>query len=482
MTGRPGSGVTGREAAAGRRRMGLATATGLVIASMVGTGAFTTTGLLVEVVPSAGAALACWGVAGIVALCGALCYAELGAAMPHNGGEYRFLSQLFHPGLGFLSAWVSLIVGFAAPLAAVALAFGEYARAFTTGVDPRLVGAVLIVALSLVNAWRVTAGAGVQNALTYGKLVLIAAFVVAGAWVGRGRFASWANDPPLLQTMATPGFAVGLLLVSFSYFGWNAAAYVAGEVRDPARVMPRSLLLGTGAVLLLYLALNAVFLAAAPLSALAGRVEVGHVAAVGLLGPTGGRVLSAVIALGLLSTVGALIVTGPRVYEAVGEDLPPLRWLARRREGRGPGRAILLQSGLALAMLGTAGFETLLGYIGFTLSVFSALTVLGVFRLRRGHRPLPFRTPGHPVTPLLFVAVMGWTVIETVLERPLTAAYGAATVLVGLAVYLATVGGRTRRPGIAASAAPGTAGVAAKAARDDPRAGEQAPNDRRSGD
>lgn len=428
-----------------QRRMGLGTAMALVIASMVGTGVFTTTGLLVEQIPSAPAVLLCWAVGGLAALCGALAYAELGAALPHNGGEYHFLSRLFHPCLGFLSAWVSLIVGFAAPLAAVALSFGSFAAEFFPAVPPRWSGAVLIVLLSALHMWRVSAGAGVQNLMTYGKVALILAFVIAG--FAYGDPARLAPEPAfsMADSMTSSGFAIGLLLVSFSYFGWNAAAYVAGEVKDPARVMPRALLLGTAVVLVLYLALNAVFLAAAPVSELSGKVAVGHAAAVAMLGPSGGRLLSAVIALSLVSTVGALIVTGSRVYEAVGADLPRLRWLARRGKRGGPGRAILLQSALALAMLVTASFGALLTYIGFTLSIFAAITVSGVFVLRnRADIRQRYRTPGYPVTPVLFLALMGWMVVQAVVQRPATAAVGAATVLVGLVVYGLTGGPRPK--------------------------------------
>jgi APA family basic amino acid/polyamine antiporter len=431
--------------------MGLGTATALVIASMVGTGVFTTTGLLVELLPSAPAAIACWAVGGVMALCGALSYAELGAAMPENGGEYHFLSRLFHPCVGFLSAWVSLIVGFGAPLAAVALAFGQYAAVFAPGLSPRVAGGTLILVLSLVNAWRVTTSAGLQNVLTYGKVLLIVGFIVLGGWLGSLDRLVAPVAAPLLPTVTSSGFAVGLLLVSFSYFGWNAAAYVAGEVRDPGRVMPRSLALGTAVVMVLYVLLNAVFFAAAPLSALAGKVEVGHVAAVALLGSGGGKALSAVVTLGLLSTVGALIVTGPRVYEAVGAEVPRLSWLAARSGRGGPGRAIALQSSLALVMLATAGFEALLTYIGFTLSIFSGLTVLGVFVLRRRTGgAVPFRTPGYPVTPLVFVALMAWMVVHAVVRTPGTAAAGAVTVVVGLGVYVASTrraAGRRRRDG-----------------------------------
>ncbi len=426
------------------RRFGLATATGLVVASMIGTGVFTTTGLLASDIPSAMGIVCVWLVSGVAALCGALAYAELGAAFAQSGGEYHFLSRLFHPALGFVSAWSSLIVGFSAPLAAVALAFGNYLGVFLPGLAPQVAGAVLIVALSAVNMWRVSAGTGVQNLLTVGKVAVVVGFVVAGlAWGDPGRLVA-SGQPPLVTTIVSPGFAVGLLWVSFAYTGWNASAYVAGEVTNPGKVLPLALVIGTGTVTLLYVSLNAVFLAAAPLSELAGKVEVGHVAATHLLGSKGARVISAIIALGLVSTAGALIVTGPRVYEAVGRDHPKLAFLARRSNRGGPVVAIGLQSGLALVMMATARFQTLLIYIGFTLSIFAALTVCGVFVLRRRtDLKTPYRMWGYPVTPCLFVGLMAWMVVHGIVEQRDTALAGIGTMAVGLLVYTFV----RRRPG-----------------------------------
>jgi APA family basic amino acid/polyamine antiporter len=415
------------------RRFGVLTATALVVANMVGTGVFATTGVILDDVPSAPAMLACWLVAGLAAFSGALAYAELGAAMPCSGGEYYFLSRLFHPALGFVAAWSSLIVGFSAPLAAIAIVFDEYLRAVVP-MPPLLTGALLVITLSAVNAWRVSAGAGVQNLFTIAKVVLIVGFIVVGlAFVDSARLS--AAERPFGESVTSPGFAVALLEISFAYTGWNAAAYVAGEVREPARVLPVALGLGTLLVTVLYIGLNAVFLAAAPLSELTGQVAVAQVAAVHLWGERGGAVVSVIIAAGLLSTANAIVVTGPRVYEAVGKDLRRLSWLARRRRQGGPRAAIALQALVALAMM-SAPFENLLFYIGFTLSIFAALTVLGVYRLRRrADLPRPYQMPGYPVTPALFVALAVWMAIHGVIERPLSALAGLGTVLLGWLVY-----------------------------------------------
>ena len=430
--------IAGRPSGSEHRRLGLVTTTALVVASMVGTGVFTTTGLLTKDVPSAAGILLCWVVAGLASLCGALAYAELGVAFAASGGEYHFLSRLMHPMVGFLSAFVSLVVGFAAPLAAVALAFGSYLTVFVD-IDPRVSAAALIVVLSLLNIWRVSTGARFQNAFTVGKVALIVGVVALG--LPRGDWSLLASDGELATVLVSPGFAVGLLWVSFAYTGWNAGVYVAGEVADPVRTLPRALVAGTLLVTVLYLALNVVFLSAAPLSALAGKLEVGHEAALHLFGQGGARVLSAIIALGLVSTVGAICVTGPRIYEAVGRDIPRLRFLARRTEDGGPIYAVLIQTGLALVMLLSARFEDLLIYTGFTLSIFGGLAVSAVFLLRRRDDiETPYRMPGFPITPLLYVALMVWMIVAGIVERPITAAFGGGTLLVGAALYRLTGG------------------------------------------
>ncbi|MEZ4440535.1 MAG: amino acid permease [Polyangiaceae bacterium] len=415
------------------RQLGFLTAFSLVVASMVGTGVFTTTGLLTKDVPSPTGILLCWTVGGLAALCGAFAYAELGAAFPHSGGEYQFLARLMHPAVGFLSAFVSLIVGFAAPLAAIALAFGQYLTAMGVPVDPRLSGGALVVGLSVLNAWRVSAGAKFQNVFTLGKLLVIAAFVLFG--LPRGTWANLDVGPGLAAVVPTPGFAVGLLWVSFAYTGWNAAAYVAGEVAEPAKVLPRALVLGTLVVTALYVALNLVFLVGAPFDALAGQVAVGTVAAKHLFGAAGGQVLSGIIALGLVSTVGAVLVTGPRIYEAVGKDVPRLAFLARRSPQGGPVYGVALQAALALVMMLTASFDQLLIYIGFTLSIFGALAVACVFILRRRGIAMPYRMPAFPLPPLVFLALMLWMIVSGIVERPVAAAFGAGTLVLGLVAY-----------------------------------------------
>jgi APA family basic amino acid/polyamine antiporter len=435
-------------AGGGERHVGALTATTVVVASMVGTGIFTTTGLLLRDLRSPLTVLLAWLIGGVLASCGALSYAELGAALPRNGGEYQLLSRIYHPAVGFAAGLVSLVVGFSAPLAASARAFGHYVSAVIPGISPGAAGVVLVIVAAVPHAMHARLGARVQVAVTVLELALVVAFVAAGLVRGDPRRILAGGEP--LSAAARPAFAAALVYVSFAYSGWNAAVYLGGEARDPARTLPRALLIGTAAVILLYLALNVAFLAAAPPGELAGVVDVGHVAAVKLLGPRAGTALSAVIALVLAASVSALLMAGPRVYQQMGCDHPRLAVLARRTRQGGPVVAVTLQAAIALAMIATSTFAALLLYIGFTLSLVAGLTVLGVFVLRRREPclPRPVRALGYPVTPLLFLALSGWMIVHALVREPAASWAGVATAMCGLGLYALL--GRPRR----AAAAP----------------------------
>ncbi len=421
----------------GSTGIGVTTGTLLIVANMIGVGVFTTTGYMVAALESPAAVLLAWVAGGVAALCGALAYAELGSAVPRNGGEYQLLSRIFHPAVGFVAGWVSLIVGFAAPLAAFAMAFGDYLNALVPEIPPLASGLLLITVLALVHSLHVGTGSRLHNAVTLGKVALIGAFIVAGLLWGDLSRLTTAEGKTLAEAVRSPMFAVQLVYVSFAYSGWNTAAYLAGEFRRPTRDIAPAILAGTAIVAILYLGLNVVFLASAPMNELAGQDRVGHIAAVSLFGPVAGNFMSLLIVIGLISTASANTMAGPRVYEAMGFDYPALKFLTRRRAGGGPVIAIALQTALAAAMILTASFKTLLEYIGVTLSLVAAATVLGVVVLRRREPDLarPYRTWGYPLTPIVFLALEGWMVTYVVREKPLTAAVSAGTVAVGLVLY-----------------------------------------------
>jgi APA family basic amino acid/polyamine antiporter len=377
------------------RQLGLASATALVVANMIGTGVFTTSGFLLADLKSPWTVLAVWLVGGIIAMLGALNYGALARRIPESGGEYMFLSRTLHPLAGNIAGWVSLVVGFSAPLAAAAFAFGAYAKPWLPGWRPQVAGTLLVLVFTALHAAHVQRGAWVQNAAVVLKVVLIGFFVAFGLTRLRLPEAAGAPSSPVSD------FAISLIWVSFSYSGWNAAIYIGGEVRDPERNLPLSLLLGAGVVTLLYVALNTVFVFATTPTELAGKLEVGQIAARALGGPRLATWVTALVALVLVSSVSSLIMAGPRVYARMAEDGYLPRWLAAS-EGRPPRASIALQSTLALILLWSATYERLLTWIGFTLSLSTAATVVGLIVLRRREGP-QLRVVGWPWVPALFL-------------------------------------------------------------------------------
>ncbi len=378
-----------------KRQLGLVSATALVIASMVGTGVFTTTGFLLGDLKSREAVLLVWFLGGIVATLGALCYGALARRIPESGGEYLFLSRTLHPRAGTVAGWISLLVGFSAPLAAAAFSFGKYTEPWLPFMDPKVNGTFLLVVLALIHAFDVRQGAGFQNLAVAFKVALMALFGILAA----SRLCPSAATPA--PSPGAPVFAMALVWVSFSYMGYNAAIYVGGEVRDAQRNLPRALLLGTLIVTALYMGLNAVFVYSAPPDKLAGQLAVARIAAESLGGSAWGNAVTALVAIGLISTVSSMVMAGPRVYAQMAADGVLPGWL---KAGAGPPRAsIAFQLFLSLVLLWSARFESLLSLVGFTLSLCTAATVLGLVRLRlREGKSL--KVPGWPIVPFLFLA------------------------------------------------------------------------------
>ncbi|HIA02950.1 MAG TPA: amino acid permease [Myxococcales bacterium] len=423
------------------RQISWTTATLLVVATMVGTGVFTTTGFLIQDLASNSAVILSWVVGGSVALCGALCYAELAAALPESGGEYHLLSRIFHPSVGFVAGWVSLIVGFAAPIAGSSLAFGYYLQTVFPWVHPTSAGVILLVLVTAINLGTVRRASRFQDLFTALKIALIIAFIVGGLVYGESRYLMDGSFAGMGESLVSAPFAVALIFVSYAYSGWNTSAYIAGEVHDPARGLPFSLITGTLIVIALYVSLNAVFLMSAESSALAGKVEIGAVSATRLFGTRGGTAISLLIALGLISTVGAMVMTGPRIYARMGQDFGRLAWLQQDNADKNPVSATLLQSALAALMILSASFESLLTYVGLTLSLVAGLTVAGVIwlRIREPELQRPYRTMGYPFTPLLFIALSGWMIIYAVQERPVVTFAALGTIVSGLLAYWAVL-------------------------------------------
>jgi APA family basic amino acid/polyamine antiporter len=429
-----------------KRQLGLGITAAIVVANMIGTGVFTGTGYNANALHDPKTILLAWLVGGIVALCGAACYAELGTLMPKAGGEYVYLREAYHPALGFMSGWVSLTWGFSAAIATSAVTFAAYLSTLVGGLyDPwaqKAVAVALIVAITGLHSFDAKVGGRVQQVFTIMKVVLIAAFIVLGFVSGNGDWGHFETQGGGYANVATKAFAIQLMYISFAYSGWNAAAYIAGEVEIPERTLPRSLLVGTGVVTALYLLLNVIYFYAVPSSVLAGPTdtfapvkEVGHAAAVALFGETGGNLITSLIALALISAVSAMVMAGPRVYSAMAADraLPSiLGWHSARGV---PTVAVVAQGVLSITFVLLSELGQLMRFVGFTLAIFAALAVSALFVLRaRGMRGA-YRTWGYPVTPLVFIAISTWIAYAQISEHPTESAIVAAVLVVGAILY-----------------------------------------------
>lgn len=415
---------------------GLPSAVAILVSNMVGTGVFTSLGFQVVDLSSGFALLALWAVGGLLALAGALCYAELGAMYPESGGEYVYLTKAWSTRLGFIGGFVSMTAGFAAPIALAAIAFGRYVGAVAP-VAP-LAATTGILTLIAIVQWTGVARARAFQVITTSLTVLvIIAFIVTGLAIGPVEPITFAPAAAAWDEIASAPFAISLIYVVYAYTGWNAIGYVAGEIREPQRTIPRAVI---GAVLLvatLYLLLHWVFLRTVPLDALRGTVEVGALSGVAILGAVGGRVMSGVIALVLVATISGFLLAGSRVTQAVGEGSPRLRWLAERAADGVPRRALAFQLALIALLIVTASFEQVLAYAGIVLNLMNLLAILGLLKLRRTQPALarPFRTPLYPLAPLVFGGLSVWMIAFVVWQRPLVLVAAAGTIILGGALY-----------------------------------------------
>jgi APA family basic amino acid/polyamine antiporter len=406
---------------------------------MVGTGVFTSLHYQVEPLPSGFVILVLWLVGGICALCGALAYGELAAALPRSGGEYHLLSKTLHPAVGFVAGWLSATVGFAAPIAVAAMAFGRYFADAFPGQSPLVLSFAVTGIVTMVHLRGVSFGTDFQNAATALKVALILVFIVAGAVAKSTTGISFTPHRGAIDLIISPSFAFNLVFVMYAYSGWNAATYIVGEVRDPAINVPRSIAFGTLIVTGLYLALNATFLRAAPMAELAEKekIEVGYAAATHIFGDAGGRIMAGLICLGLVASISAMTWVGPRVSMVMGEDHWLLAPLARKSTRGVPAIGMLLQLAIVVVLLWKAGFDQVINFIQFSLTLCSFLTVAGLFVLRRTQPdlPRPYRTWGYPFTPLIFLTISGWMLVHIVQSKPRESLAGLATLLLGLAIY-----------------------------------------------
>ncbi|RMG07747.1 MAG: APC family permease [Cyanobacteria bacterium J055] len=423
------------------RRISLLTAICLVVANTIGTGVFTSLGFQVIDLKSGFVLLVLWVVGGIFALCGALSYGELGAMMPRSGGEYRYLSEIYHPALGFLSGWLSVTVGFAAPIALAAMSFGKYLASAIPGLNADFVAEpiaiIATICISLLHAQNLQIGEKFQDISTVLKVVLIFVFIACGLAISSPQPISFLPESGSWQQLFSTPFAISLVYVTYSYSGWNASVYLASELDRPEQNLPRSLFWGTIFVTALYVLLNFVFLYSTPIDRMAGELEVGYIAATSIFGGWGANLMGLLIAIGLISSMSSMVLAGSRVTQAIGEDIPVFKILGKTNRQGVPHHAIFFQMAIVLVLTIASTFESVITYLSFTLTLSSCLTVLGVFVYRVTHPEIirPYKTWGYPITPSIFFAIGLWILVFIFQDKPIESLAGLATILLGLPIY-----------------------------------------------
>jgi basic amino acid/polyamine antiporter, APA family len=438
------------------RQIGLSAAVALVVSNMIGTGIFTTPGFLARDLGDPKLYFAIWLVGGLIAGIGAMCYSELGVNFPSSGGEYVYLTQAYGPAWGFMTGWTSFLAGFAAPIAASSLAFADYCGYFfpafrqssvlwTAGSDSftiqvggaQVLAAAMIGLFTIANLFGVQRAANVQRALTGIKVAVIGLFILLGLLAGSGDWGNFTLSTVRdTQTPIAGQFAISLFWIYVSYSGWNAVTYVAEEIQDPMKTLPKAMAIGTGLVTVLFLLFNVVFVYAAPLGAMKGVVAAGTLAATRLFGTQMAGIFIALMAISLLATVSAMVTVGPRVTYAMARNGAFLSTAARvDPHWRTPVPAILLQAIVAM-LLTVTSLPSLFFFIGFTLNFFSVMSVASLFRFRRrpGWKKLAPVSFAWPLLPVLFILVGLWMTLFGLTLQPKIAV--GACIGIGLAALL----------------------------------------------
>jgi APA family basic amino acid/polyamine antiporter len=414
----------------------LLSASCIVIANMIGTGVFTSLGYQVAEIHSTFALLMLWVVGGVLSLCGALTFAELGSRYPSSGGDYNFLRNLYHPMLGFLSGWVSCVAGFAAPTALAAIGFGKYIHAAYPAYDEQVLAVVLVLVFTAIHSFSVKLGTAFQDFFTVAKVAAVVLFIILVFAVGATQQLTVLPSAADWREVFSGPFAVNLIYVSFAYTGWNAAVYIVGEIKDPHKTLPRALLMGTGLVMILYVLIHVAFLAAVPKESLVGKVEIGFIVAAEVFGPAAGNAISLMIAILMISTVSVMVFIGPRVTHKMGEDFPSLAYFGRKTSKEVPAVAVWFQGVITLLFIITSTFEQVLVYSAFSLIVVTMMSVSGIFiaRMRNTQRPA-YMMRFYPAAPALFLLINACVLVYVFIDRPLESVIGLGIVLLGIPLY-----------------------------------------------
>ena len=415
------------------QKIGWWSAAAIVVANMVGTGVFTSLGLQLMELEHPFTILSLWLLGGLTALFGAFSYAELGTRLPQSGGEYYFLSKIYHPVIGYLSGWVSLTVGFSASIALAAMAMSAYLGQFLPFRD-YIIAIMAIVVTTFIHSFNLKRSRQFQNSITILKVLILVLLVIIGFM--------WSDGPSHLDfsghwwpEVTTTAYAVALVYVIYAYSGWNAAAYIVSEIKDPKQNLPKALIIGTTIVASLYILLQMVFMHVVPMEALQGQIEIGQIVATKLFGTIGGTWISILISFLLLSSISAMIWVGPRVVRAMAETHQIWSFLAQDNQHGIPVRAIWLQSGISIFLIISSSFEQVLVYSGFVLQLFNTLAVFGVILLRSKDAQHPtnhfFLSPGYPLIQIIYLIISCWILGFLIIDRPRESLLGLLNLFFG---------------------------------------------------
>lgn len=426
------------------QKLGLFTATNVVVANMVGTGVFTSLGFQAAGLQTGSSIMLLWLLGGLMALAGAFCYAETGSALPRSGGEYVYLSNMIHPAVGFAAGWVSITVGFAAPVAAACIAFGKYLHNLQPQINETLAGTGILLFLTIIQSLSLRLSGRVQDLTTSLKLLVMAIFISAGFLIkDRGNF-DFSLSENFFYDISGSAFTTSFFFVTLAYSGWNSAAYFASDLEKPKSQLPKALVAGTLLVALLYCCINYVFMRSTMPAEMSGPegpvVEIAAVSATHIFNPVTGSLMGGIIAVLLISTINAMVLAGPRVTMAMGQDHRVFSFFAHTGKNNVPARAILTQSAISTFFILTASFSQVIIYISFTLNLFTFLTVLaGLVHRVRGRLPADsFRAPLFPLCHLVFLSISGWLLLYGFQARPKESIYGLITAAAGALVWLSS--------------------------------------------
>lgn len=419
------------------RNLTLSTSTSFVIASMIGTGVFTSLGYQLVDIQSIFPLLMLWIIGGGVALCGALTYGELGSALPRSGGEYHLLSRIMHPAIGFAGGIISATVGFSAPAVLAAMALGSYFTAVFNYFNPTTIAIITILIFHALHMFSIRYGTIFQDVSTAIKIILIVIFIIFGFMIDMPQTISVFPVSNDWKLVFSSGFAVSLVWVTYAYTGWNSAIYLSGEIIKPKRNIPLSMLIGTIFVMILYILLNYIFLLTTPIEDMLGQVEIGYISGINIFGKTGAQIIGIGISILLLSTVSSYVFIGPRIIQVMGEDHRFIKFLSKKNQNDIPLNAFFIQLFISLLFILSSSFEQVLMYAGISLILTTVLTVASLFILRVREPDLirPYKVWGYPITPLIFLAVNLWILFYTFRERLFESLVGVGIMLFSIIIY-----------------------------------------------